>query len=378
MGFPIIQISSILNSTLASYLEPETTFSADLSNVFEVGKTLAEGAFSDSTLNTVVEKTATTIFQTPDYYMDVPNIRKRSSDYRGAVETITVAVNTNFTNNEGWDVIDGINGEDAWSTNSFNRMFDAEFPEVKAKYYDTIDTVSFKYTTFEDQFRNAFTSADKMIQFFGAISHAIQIKLSFGMDMRDKLAFCSAVIAHINEYGATNIVKQADFTGTTINEKYARFIDQIKREKRALKRFDDVNKGFQTSTGDSHLKLYINAEKYDDLRSFLYDARHPDLLDIPVENISTFTDLLTTGNKVKLKVANSETSADTLDNVIAIMYDDRAVFTCYDNMRVKTIPVPNMEYTNHFVKYNKSTYINLDYPMIIFTTNGSTDFTQGE
>lgn len=372
----IIQISSILNSALASYLEPETEFAADLSNVFEVGKTLADGAFSDTTLNGVIDKTAATLFETPTYYMDKPSIRKSASDYRGAVEVISVEVG-NFSDNESWEVIDGINGVQDWSSNSFERMFGAEFPTIKAKYYDTIDTVSFKYTTFEDQFRNAFKSREDMESFFGAMITAINVQLNYGMDMRDKLAFSTAVIAHINEYTAAKVVKQADMTGTTKNEKYASFINQLKAEKRALKRFDKNNKGIRTSTGDNNLKLYINAEAYDDLTSYLYDAHTPELLNIPVERIDTFTDILTTGDKIKLKAANTTGDFDTLENVVAVLYDDRAVFTAYDNTRVKTVPVANCEFTNHFVKYNKSTYINLDYPMIIFTKNGSQDFTQG-
>lgn len=367
------QISAILNSALASYLEPETTFAADLSNVYDIGKTLAEGAFNDNTVNTVIDKTATTIFETPSYYMDKPDIRKTASDYRGAIETITVEVG-NFSDNESWDVVDGINGVDDWSTNSFERMFGAEFPTVKANYYNSIDTVSFKYTTFEDQFRNAFKSADDMTNFFGELATAVQIQLSYGMDIRDKLVFASAVISHINKYTAAKVVKAADLTGNDNNEKYAAFITQLKNEIRKLKRFDKTNKGIRTSCANN-LKLYINGEFYDGLKSTLYDARNPELLGLPVANVTEFTDILTTGDTVKLKVANTTGDYNTLSNVIAVLYDDRAVFTAYDNMRVKTQPVPNCEYTNHFVKYNKSSYINLDYPMIVFTENGAEDFT---
>lgn len=369
------QISAILNSVLAAYLEPEQEFAADLSNVFEIGKTLAEGAFSDNTINTIIDKVAATIFENPELSMDIPTIRKQGSEFRGAIETIKVTVGQG-SDNESWDVLAGMNSGEDDTTNNFERMFGAEFPTVEARYYNTINTDSFKYTTFEDQFRNSFPSADKMAQFFGAVATAVRTQCDFRQGMRDKLAFCSAVVAHLNEY-PTSIVA-ADFTGTTKNEQLASFNKQLKKIVRDLNRFDDKNKGFVTSIPKSHLKMYINADKYDDMRTALYDAHNPEFLNIPMENVETFVDLATSGNEVKLKVANSTASADTLSNVIAVIYDTRAVMTCYDNERVKTVPVPNREITNHFIKWNSSQYINLDYPMIVITENGAADFVKGE
>lgn len=366
------QISAILNSSLTLYNAPDIEFFADLSNVFEVGKILAEGAFSDNTINTIIDKVATTIFETPELSLDIPAIRKTASQYRGSIETIRVEVGTG-SDNESWDVLDGINTGEDDTTNSFERMFGAEYPTVTAKYYNTINTDSFKYTTFEDQFRNAFSSADKMIEFFNAIETAVRVNCDFRQGMKDKLAFGSAIVAHVQQY--ENSIIAADFTGTTQNDKLASFVKQIKHEIRALNRFDSKNKGFITSVPKSHIKMYINADKYDEIRTGLYSAYNPEYLEIPIENISTFTDVITTGDKIKVKAPNTE-NAVTISNIIAVIYDDRAVMTCYDNKRVKSVPVPNREITNHFIKFNSSQYINLDYPMIVITTNGSSDVTK--
>lgn len=366
----IVDIHNILNSEFNNETDSTKTsiLAVDLSNIYDFGHKYVFNhplAEMESALRNVVTKISKVVTETSDYISNAPKLMKDSAEYLGTIETIRMSLPENmFDDNYSWDVVTQRN------TNDFDRMFGYMGVDVTAKYTDKVRPFEIKISKTVDQFRDAFVSAEAMISFFGNIETLVNNYMTWAIDKLNIYTFVNGVVGAYNDRGAS-IVKSA---GNTT----ADFINLIKSELRNFESFTDIYKsqGFITATPKSKLKLFISGKYYDEMSTALADTRHPDFLNIPMSNVQDLNYFQSTAepNKISAKTANGSKTV-TIDNIVAVIMDERAMATTVSNKRVAIVPVPNEEFSNYFYKFSGQSYNNLDYPILIITKNGSSDIT---
>lgn len=370
----IQNVHEILNSEITHNTDSEetTVLEIDLSNLYDFGHTLVNAgtlAEWESALKGVISKISKVVYETSEFVDNSPNIETSYSDFLGTIETIRVSLGDDqFTDNLAWDILN-FDNEDYTDGNSFERMFGANMPTVSAKYTNKSKAFELKITKTVDQFRDAFRSAEDMIRFFNEIETLVYNYLSFAKERLNFWCFITGVLGACNDREGTNILP----AGTT----NADFINVIKSVVRDLQNFTDKYKtaGFISATPKSKLSIAVNGKLYDEMKTALYDVRNPEFLNIPLENIKDMNYFQSPNNPdvMSAKVVNTAGTKTTLSNIVAIIYDKRAMATTYVKNRVAVVPVPNKEYNNYFYQFTGQYYNNLDYPIIVITKNGSTD-----
>lgn len=366
----IVDIHNILNSEFTNETDSTNTtiLAADLSNIYDYGHSFVFGqslAELESALRNVVTKISKVVTETSDYISNAPKILKDSAEYLGTIETIRMSLPDNmFDDNYDWDVVTARN------TNNFDRMFGYKGVDVKANYTDKVRPFEIKISKTVEQFRDAFVSAEAMVSFFGNIETLVNNYMTWAIDKLNIYTFVNGVVGAYNDRGSS-IVKSA---GNTT----ADFINLIKKELRNFESFTDLYKssGFVTATPKSKLKLFINGTYYDEMSTALADTRHPNFLNIPMDNVQDLNYFQSPAepDKISAKTANGDDTV-TIDNIVAIIADERAMATTVSNKRVAIVPVPNEEFSNYFYKFSGQSYNNLDYPILIITKNGTSDIT---
>lgn len=366
----IVDIHNILNTEFANETDSTNTtiLSADLSNIYDFGHKFVFGqslSEMESALRNVVTKISKVVTETSDYISNAPKLLKDSAEYLGTIETIRMSLPQNmFDDNYSWDVVTQRN------TNDFDRMFGYTGVDVTANYTDKVRPFEIKVSKTVNQFRDAFVSAEAMISFFGNIETLVNNYMTWAIDKLNIYTFVNGVVGAYNNRGNT-IVKSA---GNTT----ADFINLIKAELRNFESFTDLYKtsGFITATPKSKLKLFISGKYYDEMSTALADTRHPDFLNIPMSNVQDLNYFQSPSEPLKIsaKTANGSDTV-TINNIVAIIMDERAMATTVSNKRVAIVPVPNEEFSNYFYKFSGQSYNNLDYPILIITKNGTSDIT---
>lgn len=348
----------------------------DLSNIYDFGKKLADNPFSNENATQLIDKIVKTEFEKTTFAYNGLRIRKDYVEHMGVIENIRVSLGK-FSPNESYDILNWVNrSENAPDdVNSFERMFGTEEISVSAKYYNNMKTASVKYTLAENQFEMKFRNAQSMLEFASEIITKAREKFEFMLAMNDNytVAYHLCGIAKArpgNVIAVGNVSTVADYTT---------FFSTVTNTIRELENFTDYGKadGFVTSS-KSHLKCAVLAEYMDNLNLAKADVYNPDYLK-SIINFDTVNYFMTPTAKSTVACAtelNASGKYTRIDNIVAVLYDERALSTTYTRTRTVAVPVQNEEKTNYFMKADMMSYNNLDYPVIIFTKNGVTDVTE--
>lgn len=367
----INNVYEILNEQFAVDTSDDSAviLAPDLSNIYDFGHKIIEGATIselESALKGVVTKISKVVWETSDFVDNSPSIMSDAADYIGTIETLRVSLDENmFDPNSTWDVVTSTN------TNSFERMFGYAGAKIDARYSDKAQAFELKISKTAEQFRDAFKTAGDMIRYFSEIEKMVQNYIDWAIERLNFYCFVTGVLGVANDRG-TKCIKAA---GNTT----ADFINNIKSVIREFEAFTDKYKAdkFVTATPKSKIKLAILGQYYDEMSTALADTRHPEFLKIPMSNVQDMNYMQSPvePSKMTAKVANTPKGSDstTLSNIVAVLYDERAMRTAIANKRVAVVNVENEEFKNYFYKFSGQYYNNLDYPIVIFTKNGYAD-----
>lgn len=367
----IKNVYEILNDQFAVDTSDDSAviLAPDLSNIYDFGHKIIEGATIselESALKGVVTKISKVVWETSDFVDNSPSIMADAADYIGTIETLRVSLDEDmFDPNSTWDVVTGTN------TNSFDRMFGYAGAKIEARYSDKAQTFELKISKTAEQFRDAFKTAGDMIRYFSEIEKMVQNYIDWAIERLNFYCFVTGVLGVVNDRG-TKCIKAA---GNTT----ADFINNIKSVIREFEAFTDKYKTdkFVTASPKSKIKLAILGQYYDEMSTALADTRHPEFLKIPMSNVQDMNYMQSPvePSKMSAKVANTPEGSDatTLSNIVAVLYDERAMRTAIANRRVAVVNVENEEFKNYFYKFSGQYYNNLDYPIVIFTKNGYAD-----
>lgn len=184
----IKQMASILNETFfpeAVGLREEgdesvEIFTDDLSNVGTLGTkvvaTTEAGGNLNQALKTIYDKVGQTVYADNSYTSGGFDIVGTDAEYGSVLEKIRTEA-PDFDENNEWTF-----EENGGST--FEEMFGYHPLDVTAKYFNSRSTFATKpYTITEEQFKSAFTSRDKVIQFISAVESRVLSKRNLAVNL---------------------------------------------------------------------------------------------------------------------------------------------------------------------------------------------------
>lgn len=298
----VTQISPILNAVFGELLggdtipnpnfDPETAtsdsnpatipnpnlFTADLSNIVDVGKIITSstewGNNFDKYVGKIIDKVGRTIFRDRIYKGDDLGLRREEFEYGSILEKIRVDVG-DFKLNSKWRMVAGSVLPDGTSVSAkadYSKIFDFdEAPEVVALYFNILDTYRMTMCYPRDQMESAFKSAGNMQRFIGSIQNRITTKMEVALEALDYAAECNFIGAKI--HSGKNVVdllalwNEGPNAGGTPMTKAAALEDidflrwcvrKIKTDKKLLARFSGKynEDNYGTFTPADRLKVY--------------------------------------------------------------------------------------------------------------------------
>lgn len=378
----VTQIASVLNATIMKEIGGETAVvSEDLSNIVDVGKTVldytsaAQGANMNSFVSTLIDQIGRVKFVDRTYRSQAPNILHDSWEYGSIMMKVRAEV-PDFQENTSWK-LGTYNGQGIADASALD-PFVISAPTATAKFYNSKVTYEAPITIGEIQLKQAFTSAAEMGRFIATIENRISLKMTLSTDaliMRTinsliaaKKAANENVVNLLTEYN--NAVGETDaLTAEEAlrNTEFLRFATKtIALYKDYLKTAGTLyNSGnYVTFTPTENLKFVVLSEFAKDMETYLYsDTFHNEFVKmdgfatVPFwQGTGTAGADFTSRSKIIAKPAGAQT-AQTIDGVVAVMFDEQAAAVCNENYRVTSQYNARGEYTNYFYKWDAS-YMN--------------------
>lgn len=378
--------SALINNLWAVNVNGETEdeseasrlLSEDYSNIADFGKSIEVGTttFDDTftkTLGNLVDKVGKTDFNTGAFVEMCPDVWKDSTGYTNMLEEVNIEIG-DFNSSKYFNILSGSTDSDV-PDNSFEAIFGRETPVTSAKYYNTVLSYNNKITIADDQFKNAFRSPSDMDRFFSAIEARKMQKFNWAKSQMAYACFDAMVLDNAKR---ANRVKKLTTNGTGID---ASSIAQFNNIIDELKVYSTKYSGFSTSTEKSELKMAIYAPMYNEFMASLSGVHHPELINIPFENIRPLTYFqynVEENAQVITGIAPTTTSGKHVDieNIVAVIYHERACGLYNADEKTSAVRIPNEWATNIFHHVGIEMIVREDFPCIIITKNGTSDVTE--
>lgn len=365
----ITDISTYLNEAYERLTDNDIKLSSDLRNIVDFGKSITEDASFDDTFqsklsNLIAKITKTTIHEST-INTPVPKVFTDSAGYNSAVEHILIDV-PDFVANETY----------LYNTNSFEKLFGEEMPEVSATYYNSVLHCTNKITKSKQMYIDAFSSESAFNAYWSEVLNRIKVRIEYAKAVLSYAVFNSKVAHSMHKNNKENVVELK----IPNDNDYTNFVTTIKSTIRKVKDFNNYGgDGYVDSTPDKHLHLAILGEYFDKMTTSKAYAFNDKFLDIPVTNISVLNNFGDTSEKDTIRVVtqdNTNGNETKIENVIAVLYDDRGAVAYGDNVYTDSQKIANTAgKINFFYMYDFHRAVIDGYKCVIFTKNGATDVT---
>ena len=166
------QVYELANNVTKAVLGDTAVVNEDLSNVVDIGDTIANLNLMDHYVESLVDHIGKMIFVNRPYSGTAPSILMDSWEYGSILEKVTYDGLPEATENESWELEDG----EEYNPNIFTQ------PTVSAKFYDKRVTFEVPMSFAERQVKSAFSSASQLNAFFSMIYNAIEKSMTVKMD----------------------------------------------------------------------------------------------------------------------------------------------------------------------------------------------------
>ena len=196
------QVAEMLNTIIGEVTGESAVIAEDMSNIVDVGRTLAESdTFEnnfDNFVGKIIDKIGRTKIVDRTYRRTAPDILRDSWEYGSILEKVRVEVG-DYLDNMAWSITD---------TQTFEDLFGAELPTVTAKYFNSKATFSMKITIGKPQLVEAFKSAEAMMKFISAIENRVNFKMSLAVDKLTYMCLCNLIAEKIkSNNNVVNLLK---------------------------------------------------------------------------------------------------------------------------------------------------------------------------
>ena len=365
----ITDISTYLNEAYERLSDDDIKLSSDLRNIVDFGKSITSDTTFDDTFhsklsNLIAKITKTTIHEST-INTPVPHVFTDSVGYNSAIEHILIDV-PDFVANETY----------LYDTNTFEKLFGEEMPEISATYYNSVLHCTNKITKSKQMYIDAFSSESAFNAYWSEVLNRIKVRVEYAKAVLSYAVFNSKIAHSMHKNNKENVVALS----IPNDNDYTNFITTLKTTIRTIKDFNNFGgDGYVDSTPSDHLHLAILGDYFDKMTTSKAYAFNDKFLDIPVNNIEVLNNFGDSSDKDVIRVVtpdNTEGNETKLENVVAVLYDDRGAVAYGDNIYTDSQKIANTAgKINFFYMYDFHRAVVDGYKCVIFTKNGSTDVT---
>ena len=167
----ITQIASILNTSAKETLGYEGIVQEDLSNIVDVGQLLTENNL-DHFVRSLINHIGKVVFDDRTYNSKVPSLLRDGWEYGSILEKIRAGL-PESEDNPAW----ALNKGEVYDPHKFYGA-----PEVKAKFFNSLDTKMIPMSFAKKQVMQSFSNATQLNAFFSMLENRIRVRETIDMD----------------------------------------------------------------------------------------------------------------------------------------------------------------------------------------------------
>ena len=361
-----MQVSQIYNlvNTAAQGVQGEITLpTEDLSNLVDVGTSIANALGYDSFYKALVNRIGKMYFVDRPYKGQLPKLFKDAWEF-GSIVAKAQVDDMQVTQNDSWQIVNGAS-YDPWVVN---------LPVVSSKFYNKMATFELDITTAEEQIKQSFTSVDEMNRFLSMIQTMVYNTMEIRIEALAFRALDNLIAVTINDNNSARVIhlltEYNSIFGTSLtagqalgNADFLRWSSRIMGllKKRMASRTAVYNIGGKlrhTPADRLHVVVladFAEAQKYGNY-AVTYNKEFVELPNYEEvafwQGIGTSFAYADTSKIDVVAVEDDGTTASVSeDNIVAVMFDDYACGILQPRKRVTTIYNPKIEAYNDFHKY---------------------------
>lgn len=361
----INQIAEMLNETFFPNETGESTtiLKEDLSNLVDVGRTILEDtpvgtpAF-EVAFKKIIDKVGKTIIVDRPYNSKFSGLFVDKYTYGNILEKIRIET-PDFIETKHWDLANYDGSE----------IFNPSLPDVTAKYWNSKTTFSQKITTFRKQIESAFTSAENLSRFIGAIESRIISKRNIASDMLAKRTIVNLIAeklkTHNNNINLYEIYKEfkptATYSDFMNDPEFYRIVSLTIKKYQSYIEEPSItynDNGFLNWTPKSDQRLFILSDIVMGMETYLYsDTYHEDY--VRMSDYETIAMWQNQENRMDISVipVSDENKNTIKEKIIGVLFDWTACILSNEDPEIESIYNPELKAYNSWYSFDCS-YIN--------------------
>ena len=366
----ITQIYSLLNTAIGEELGETAVVNEDLSNIVDVGTTIANAIGYEKFAKKLVDRIGRVIFVERPYKGRYAKIVRDAWEYGSIACKIDAELPVTEVNEE-WALTDG-------STYDPNQFYE---PDVHAKYFNTHVTFEIPLSIATDQVKSAFLSAEDMNHFISMLFNAVEKAMRKYLDIIASRAVNNAIAGTSNAAGANVIHLLTDYqtdTGDTSlttpelalsSESFLRYAtSRILEKKKSMSElstlFNQGNRARQTE--EEYLMFALHAKFASRCATYLKSQTfHDEMVKLEGydevckwQGFGTSDDWADTSSiNVVAKLDDGSTASVSIDDIVGFMFDRDAIAVMQPKEKVTSQYNGKGDFTNYWYKYTGE-YIN--------------------
>ena len=365
----VTQIYNLVNTAAQAVAGEITLPQEDLSNLVDVGTSIANAAVTEKFYNALVNRIGKMYFVDRKYTGLLLSLFKDSWQFGSIVGKVQVD-DMDVSQNDTWDIINGASYD----------PFVVNLPVVNAKFFNKMATFELDITTPTKQIEQSFTSIDEMNRFLSMLQTMVYNSMEARIEACAFMALDNLIAATIDASGASvvhlvstyNTLAGTSLTAATalIHEDFLRWSSKILGlyKKRLAARTSIFNLGGKRRfTPAERLHFVVLADYAESVKNSAYSVTYnEEFIKLPAYEEVPYWQAPGTGFALADVSAidvvanvddNGTTKAVNEDNICAVMFDDEAVGILQPRKRVTTIYNPKNETYQDFHKW-ESRYFN--------------------
>lgn len=391
------QIAQLVNTVTNEALGTENIVQEDLSNIVDVGDTLANlmpNAY-ENYVRTLIDHIGRVVFVNRPYSGLVPSIMRDAWEYGSILEKVKAEL-PSATENSTWDLQDN----QVYEQDRFTK------PTVSAKFFNTLSTFEIPMSFADKQVKSAFDSASQVNAFFSMIETMIynsrtvktdelsmrvinnMIGATFNADFPSGAGYdenssvrCVNLLKLYND--ANPDAKISTFDGAISSGRFIRFaaftMAKYEYRMRRLSRLFNIGAQARFTPSDRLHFIMLNdfakaANVYNQSDTF-----HDEFTALPNAELipywqGTGTDYgyedITSIN-VSIKNGTNPDADIVVSGIVGVMFDRDALGICNESNYVTTHYNARAEFTNMWYKSNMGLWNDFDEQFVVFYINDS-------
>ena len=380
------QIYQLVNSATAEALGDQATLlEEDLSNIVDVGTSVANANAYDNYVKALVNRIGRTIFVTRKYKGTIPNVIFDGWEYGSVLQKIAGAL-PDAQENETWDLQDGA----SYDPNVFKR------PSVNVKFFNKRWTFEVQLSVTDEQVKESFTSKEQLNNFidmlFNDVDKSIEVKVD-SLVMRTLTGAIGETLHDAygsNDFGASSHVKArnllyeyntANSTSYTVKEAlelpaFIRFASaEIMKTAERMKKMSKLfNVGGQPRfTPKDALRIVLHSDFDANAKAYLYSGTfHEEYVKLPEADTVPYWqgtgsdyDLDETG-AIDIDLPSDPTVHVEATGIIGMLFDRDALGVVNYKRYTTSQYNAKAEFTNFWHKLFAGQFIDLNENIVVF------------